>query len=290
MTNELLPHDQETYENSKNEFEEKLALYKSFKAEFGREPSYREVYRGIKIGGWVNNQRTALKKRILSEERTQKLLAAGFILDPHEAAWEKAFELYKTFKAEFGREPTQAERYRGFKLGDWVHSQRERYPINSSIFAERVQKLLDVGFIFSPQDTAWQEAFELYKSFKAEFGRDPSYSEIYRGATIGIWASSQKRAFRNGTIRENRKQNLLAVGFAFTPHETAWQETFELYKTFKSEFGREPKSMEIFCGSNLGKWVRSQKDAYKNGTIPEHRAQKLLEANFVFQGDSAVAK
>jgi predicted helicase len=99
---------------------------------------------GYKLGVWVNSQR--MKKDSIPPERKQRLDAIGFTIDPYEAAWEKGFSKLLKFKEAEGHcEVTKRFQVEGFRLGQWVISQRVR---KSFLPTERKQKLDDVGFLW----------------------------------------------------------------------------------------------------------------------------------------------
>lgn len=260
-------------------------LYQSFKREFGREPKDNEIYRGVNLGKWVRHQREAAKRGVLSEDRERKLLEAGFVFDVLETAWQKNYELYIAFKAEFRREPKYKEIYQDVRLGIWCSNQRQRYR-RGEITERQKQKLLEAGFIFNQKEAAWQETYHLCIEFKEKFGREPQKRETYGDVKLGLWLQTQRDLFKKGILSEERKQQLLKAGFILDPFEDTWKKTFNLYIALKTEFGREPNRNEIYQGVKLGIWCANQRTAFKNGTLSEERKQKLLEAGFVFKSPS----
>ena len=99
---------------------------------------------GYKLGVWASSQR--LKKDSITTERKQRLDDIGFSLDPHEAAWEKGFSRLLQFKEAEGHcEVTKRFQVEGFRLGQWVISQRVR---KSFLPIERKQRLDDIGFVW----------------------------------------------------------------------------------------------------------------------------------------------
>ena len=255
-------------------------LYKAFKAEFGRDPKQNEYYRGVNLGNWVTAQRTYYNRGVMSEDRVQTLLSLGFDFNPIDNTWEKNFNLYLAFKAEFGRDPKRNECYQMAKLGSWINTQRVDY-FRGKIRDDRLQKLLSIGFDFAPIDTLWEEKFNLYKAFRSEFGRDPKQEELYQGVSLGSWVNTQRRAYKTGSLSEVQMNELLSIGFDFAPNDTIWEEKFNLYKAFRSEFGRDPKKEEFYQGVNIGSWISNMRCSYNEGTLSENQKLKLLSVGFV---------
>jgi superfamily II DNA or RNA helicase len=84
---------------------------------------------GYKLGSWVTWQRTNRDKGVLSEDRIKRLEALpGWSSDPGADAWEEHYTQLLDFVAEYGTSrvpPTFM--VGGFRLGGWVHKQRENY-------------------------------------------------------------------------------------------------------------------------------------------------------------------
>ena len=99
---------------------------------------------GYKLGVWVNSQR--LQKDNIPSDRRQRLDDIGFTLHPHEAAWEKGYSKLLQFRESEGHcEVTKRFKLGGFRLGQWVISQRVR---KSYLPVERKQRLDDLGFVW----------------------------------------------------------------------------------------------------------------------------------------------
>ena len=64
--------------------------------------------------------------------------------------------------------------------------------------------------------------------------------------------------------------------------ETRWNSTFELYKEFKQEFNREPKTIEFYKDIKIGIWVNRQKQNYRKNKLSEEKIKLLEEVGFVF--------
>lgn len=110
-------------------------------------PKPKEVHKGIKIGGWVREQRLSRKRQKLSKEREELLeKLPNWSWGPHEDAWEKGFIALVTFKKTYGHcDVKQGFELNGFKLGAWVHNQRFR---SNDVPQYRKQRLDDIGFIW----------------------------------------------------------------------------------------------------------------------------------------------
>jgi len=99
---------------------------------------------GLKIGRWINDQRTAYRRGNLPPEQVEALEALpGWIWDQLEARWDAAFEFLGTYVRETGMTRVPMA-YRvngdGFSLGQWLRNQRKAHK-NGKLSPRRTQKI-----------------------------------------------------------------------------------------------------------------------------------------------------
>ncbi len=259
--------------------------YLNFKSEFGREPAQREVYCGKKLGQWCSRQRILSQTGQLSDDRHRKLLDAGFDFSSkqsrNEKRWQKNLAAYVAFKEENDREPQVNDVYQNIKLGVWCRNQRKAYTLQK-LSEAKMKKLVEMGFVFEPYEAEWRAYFEVYVSFKKEYGRNPKFNEMHLGKNLGLWCNNQRRLYKSGALSAYRQQMLLGVGFIFEAFAAQWESTLELYKLFKSEYGREPVRGDVYHGVHIGVWRYTQRYEYNLGRLPLERVQQLLDVGFSF--------
>ena len=202
------------FDRQNAEWERKLALYVAYKNKFKEEPPVDYCMGGDDIGRWCTQQRDALKQGKLSDERYNKLLGVGFVFDAREFEWQRKLDLYIAYKQEFGVEPQQFLYYHDVYLGKWCDTQRTLFK-TGRLAEDRVQKLIDAGFVFHYSDYKWQRKFELYLAYKQEFEREPAYDCAYGGVQLGCWCNAQRWSFREGKLPEERRKKLEDAGFLF---------------------------------------------------------------------------
>ncbi len=200
----------------------------------------------------------------------------------YDTQWEDNFALYKAFKTEYGREPLVTESYHGCRLGAWCNTQRVYYK-TGRLYVDRLEKLVSAGFVFELYEKAWQDNFHVYIAFKAEHGREPSFSGGPDEKNLARWCTVQRRAHKNSTLIVERAQMLLEAGFVFRKRETQWKENVELYVAYKNEFGREPKVNDVYRGANIGSWCKVQRNLYRSDRLSGERVQRLLDVGFDFE-------
>src|SRR5262245_20659051 len=114
------------------------------------------TYTDKKLRKWVQHQRSFANKGELSTFRKGRLDSIGFNWDPYEADWEEGFRYLTMYMEREGhcRVPVD-HKENGFRLGQWVRSQRHNADTMSTSRREQLDQL---GFVWDPlHETAWEE-------------------------------------------------------------------------------------------------------------------------------------
>ncbi len=159
----------------------------------------------LKLGQWVNLQRTRQKK--LDTERKRRLDSVGFVWDPRQAYWENMFGRLKDYRIKHGHcnvSSSHADKL----LACWVVHQRSKKYRPSD---ERRDPLSRLGFVWIPFDEAWQRGFSALKKFKSREGHC-SVPEAHVEGTynLGAWVKEQRR--KRNAMAASRGQRLDAIG------------------------------------------------------------------------------
>ena len=189
---------------------------------------------------WINNQRIEYRKLQatdtckLSASQVQKLNDVGFkfTVKRNYASWEHRMGELKAFNEAHGHARVPVNHP---TLGSWVHDQRrdyKRYIQNdpkTKMTQERLQQLLDIGFIFEvakksqqydarSNSKSWDERFDELKEFKETFGHTivPQHYP-----NLGWWVNTQRKEHRKlktgkkASLTVERCLKLTEIGFVF---------------------------------------------------------------------------
>lgn len=88
--------------------------------------SQKCVYRGFKLGRWINKQRVNKMRNRNTSDRISKLEAIGMVWDSKVAAWEEGFRQAQEYFYENGNLLVH-KGYKtrgGYSLGAWIATQR----------------------------------------------------------------------------------------------------------------------------------------------------------------------
>lgn len=147
-----------------------------------------------------------------------------------------------------------------FELYDYVHDIREILNELNDTFAN-----------------SWDFNFELLKEYAEKYHAFPDGNTSYEGVLIGKWSIQQRVLNNQGKLSKNRVDKLNSICFPWNVNEASWQMYFEELKSITESLGHFPKKSEFGADkTSLYRWVTTQKNKYRNGTLEEDKAQKLI--------------
>jgi len=132
--------------------------------------------------------------------------------NPRELAWEKGLAALKKFKAREKHCRVPRRHQEGaFNLGTWVVNQRNKRNMTSSA---RKRQLDAIGFVWDPNESAWEQGFTALKQFKAR----EKHCRVPRGHqegafNLGTWVVNQRN--RRDALSVQRRRRLAAIGFVW---------------------------------------------------------------------------
>jgi len=143
---------------------------------------------------------------------------------------------------------------------------------------------------------SWEEMYNLAKAYYKE-NHDLEIVATFRtkdgitfdsnGRNLGVWVKTQRDFEQQGILLKERYDLLKLIGMRFENNkfDIIWQEMYNLAKAYYDEY----HDLEVPTrfktkdgiksdpnGKALGNWVRMQRTAYKDGSMPEDR-KKLLD-------------
>lgn len=131
---------------------------------------YRE--NGLRLGGWVNAQRTKYGRGELTADRRDRLEGlAGWVWDHNEERWERNFAVLLSYVAKHGTAQVASDYLEGTnRLGSWVNVQRQK-GINGRLDPDRLRRLDELpSWTWRPQDAKWEAGFDRLKRYVDEHG------------------------------------------------------------------------------------------------------------------------
>ncbi|MGG1650475.1 Helicase associated domain protein [Paenibacillus sp. NRS-1775] len=167
---------------------------------------------GVKLGFWVNCQRTLKKNNKLSQERIDKLNSIGFqwsIVD--ENLWHNFYEILIEFKQKNGHLIVpRGYTVESYKLSVWVKTQRRFYK-NNRLSQERIDMLNSIGFQWGTTDL-WNNTFNLLIKYKDKHNNCnvPREYEI-DGVKLGYWVHRQRTFYKENRLSQKQIDKLNTI-------------------------------------------------------------------------------
>jgi ferredoxin-thioredoxin reductase catalytic subunit len=230
----------------------------------------------------VKTQRKIYLDNKLDKDRIKRLDDIGFVWNQLDSDWEDKFELLRDYKRNHGNcnVPLRWE-VNDFKIGTWVSIQRKSY-LNNKLDNDRIKCLEDIGFVWSPIDSYWQEMFEALIEYKKEHGDCNVPARLLKNKQLANWVTVQRKNYKKGQIDEDRIRLLEVIGFVWNPLESKWEEMFEALVEYKKESGEYnvPKGREE--NKQLATWAQNQRSDYQKGKLDKERIKRLEVIGFVW--------
>jgi hypothetical protein len=178
---------------------------------------------GFKLGLWVMFQRGRYRKGKLAHTRIAALEdLPGWVWNPHcdssdrfSAIWMRGFTHLKEYIARGGhpRVPTVFVAEDGYRLGEWVNSQRTRYR-KGKLAKARITALESVpGWVWDPRSEAidrpnrsWTRGVLQLKQYLQRQGHAcvPQEFVAADGFKLGVWVSYQRVRYHCGALSKAR--------------------------------------------------------------------------------------
>ena len=200
--------------------------------------------------------------------------------------WHLRFGALKKYMEEHGEEPDQDTEFEGLKIGSWLTAQRAAHK-KGKLSKDREVLLDQLGVewgAFWDTERSWVRHMAACSTFFDDTGKLPTQGdESSDGLKIGVWLSHQRRRFRKGQLREDRKDNLeKLLGKVLEPQKARWKRNLAAYKDYVEKTGKQPERRTVHEGVAIGNWlinsVRSKKDK-----LPTELVEKLDALGFLWE-------
>lgn len=194
--------------------------------------------------------------------------------------WHLRFGALKKYMEEYGEEPRQDTEYGGFKIGAWLQAQRTAY--RKGKLSDEREELLDQLNIqwgaYRDTERSWIHHMAACIKFLDREDKLPVMGdESPDRLKIGQWLTHQRRFFREGHLRDDRKQALEKfLGDVLDPKRTRWERNLAALKDYLANTGKWPERRTIHNGVAIGNWLTNTIRPNKK-KLPADLIQRLDE-------------
>ena len=197
--------------NPKDTWNEMLSELVEYKKLHGDCDVQRNWLDSPKLSNWVNRQRRLYKNGQLDSVKIDSLEKICFQWDVLKNGWEQRFSELFSFKQRFGHCNVPDKWQENPKLGNWIGVQR-RNSLKGKITQERVARLNEIGFVWTPADAAWDEIYSELLCFKDLTGHC-NVPKRFSNNRLANWVARQRAGIKSGQINADRLRRLTNIGF-----------------------------------------------------------------------------
>ncbi len=140
------------------------------------------------------------------------------------ASWNQRFQELIAYQKRTGNSQLPLTYIQDAALARWVKRQRYQYKLmmegkSSTMTAESIQALEDIGFVWNSQRTAWWDRFEELVEFKRIHNHCNVPSTYSRNPSLAVWVKCQRRQYKlfeggeSSHLTPQRIRNLESIGF-----------------------------------------------------------------------------
>ena len=242
---------------------------------------------GFALGAWVVSQRRKYAVGKLKPTQIKRLESLSIVWNVTEEQWQNGYEHAMLYHKEHGNlnvsDGFVAED--GFRLGSWLAGQRTRNK-NGRITEQQRERLDKLGMQWSVFGDRWQIGYEHAQAYFAQYGNlnVPSKYICEDGYTLSNWITSQRKAYKDGKLSEERVRLLRQIGMVWNTNTDRWNRGYSYAKSYCVGGGRVPIPQTYVTddGYPLGEWVRSQERRFRGGVLESDKVQRLAEIGVIF--------
>jgi hypothetical protein len=184
------------------------------------EPSALRVsttYRGVRLGGWIHKIRQQKVQGLLSREKELGLERLGISLgSPRSASFERGIIALKAFTKREGHAfATRDVVEGGFRLGQWLNSQRAKHRAKR-LSPGQVKSLESAGVVWDRGEEQYRRGLKALEQYVANHGNgDVPQSYVVEGFPLGSWIGTRRSEFRKKSIDTVKKRELERAGITW---------------------------------------------------------------------------
>lgn len=182
-----------------------------YKREYGHCNVPKRFQDNKQLAAWVIHQRVQHKKFLagkpsqINQERIIFLEKIDFKWTPdlrlHDK-WRQRFQELVEFKKRYNHCNVPRKYHENKPLGWWVCNQRSQFKrlragFSSHLTPERVQTLEDMGFLWEPERSSWQEKYNELIEFYKENGHCKVPWKYHPNVKLGVWVAHQRALYKS---------------------------------------------------------------------------------------------
>ena len=271
-------------------FEEWFSLAENYYKEHGNllVPLKYVTPTGEKLGIWIVNNRKRYADGLLLPDRVRALNSIGMFWSIHEKNWQDMYTALLEYQSIHGdlNVPSKYVTENGQPLGRWLIHQTVLH-FKGTLSREHEEKLESIGVIWRTNDAKWAFMYKLATEYQKEYGNlnIPQNYTTSDDQALGIWLQTQRNNYRDGKLKPGRIKLLEDIGINWHLKQCySWEEMYILAAEYYKTNGNLaiPRSYKAPNGANLGTWLSSQRQKYRQGKLAKEKTLALENIGVVW--------
>ena len=271
-------------------FEEWFSLAENYYKEHGNllVPLKYVTPTGEKLGIWIVNNRKRYADGLLLPDRVRALNSIGMFWSIHEKNWQDMYTALLEYQSIHGdlNVPSKYVTENGQPLGRWLIHQTVLH-FKGTLSREHEEKLESIGVIWRTNDAKWAFMYKLAAEYQKEYGNlnIPQNYTTSDDQALGIWLQTQRNNYRDGKLKPERIKLLEDIGINWHLKQCySWEEMYILAAEYYKTNGNLaiPRSYKAPNGANLGTWLSSQRQKYRQGKLAKEKTLALENIGVVW--------
>ncbi|HBJ82988.1 MAG TPA: hypothetical protein DDZ88_03755 [Verrucomicrobiales bacterium] len=246
------------------------------------------------LSEWAKRQRRLHRDGQMPAARARRLEQLGFTWKskkPHLVRqWEERFAELVAFQKRHGHLRVTRQNETSPGLNEWRNNQRVHLR-KGKLSAERKARLEALGFEWAPRGrTAYGNA----DLWELRFGQLVAYQTVHghcqvprKQGALSEWVNTQRKARRNGRLREDRRERLEQIGFAWesgrVPQTGGWEGRYAELVAFKAKHGHLGVTPSNQTSAGLTRWRDKQRQKLRTGRLSPERKARLDALGFEWE-------
>lgn len=271
-------------------FEEWFSLAENYYKEHGNllVPLKYVTPTGEKLGIWIVNNRKRYADGLLLPDRVRALNSIGMFWSIHEKNWQDMYTALLEYQSIHGdlNVPSKYVTENGKPLGRWLIHQTVLH-FKGTLSREHEEKLESIGVIWRTNDAKWAFMYKLATEYQKEYGNlnIPQNYTTSDDQALGIWLQTQRNNYRDGKLKPGRIKLLEDIGINWHLKQCySWEEMYSLAAEYCKTNGNLaiPRSYKAPNGANLGTWLSTQRQKYRQGKLAKEKTLALENIGVVW--------
>lgn len=209
----------------------------------------------------------------------------ALIVDRLGATWDERYGQLLAFREQYGHCNVDFN-YHDKLLYSWVSNQRDRYA-KRKISAARVLRLNEIGFVWHFPNSVWEQRYQDLVAFRNANGHCMVPREYPQNPDLSHWARGQLNQRRLGSLSQERRERLDALGFVWDQVSEKWEQRFQELVAFTKRYGHCNVPQHYFENPALGSWLSCRRRDKRNGRLSTEREGRLAALGVVWNTKDA---